>query len=593
MNKRLILLGLAILFGCVSIATGIFGAYFVTAETPGGPGERLPENSPFLRDKVVKVVSAKNTNFVIDENNVLWGWGENRFGLLGDGTRRDRWAPFRIGDGFTDVSASETHVLALKGTELYVWGTGVFGTLGDEGKSPYGSSWWHEAEMNFGWGMNFGGGWNLWTVTKPYHLGSGYSQISAGTFYSMAIKGNGDLYSWGRDMHSRWSGSGIGTLGISDVWQIPTPRLVGSGFAQVSAGVDHTLAISTSGELWGWGNTTNQKLPSTWWVNQSEDVKMNLTEYFEFGYTYEDSWEIDEEIPFRGFSKVFARKNHSFVLMHCGRLWLIGDNFSGQSATGHSGSGEFSEPWLVGTGFTDFWSGSWHFMGLKGDNLYTWGSNAFGQLGDGTEEMKAVPVLVGNGFSLVSGDGNHTIAIKTDGTLWAWGANYYGQLGNMRPGDYSSNIPERVLSVYDAMLHAIEEHREAVNQLAVLLEALEEALELGDVDDVEIDALIETIKEEINNMASEIDRLDELNEEWWRIVEELEEASRIQHEQLIEQAEEIEELLKELAELKAQGNRMTFNTLALVFGVISAALTIILIWISAALVKEKNKAILK
>ena len=40
------------------------------------------------------------------------------------------------------------------------------------------------------------------------------------------------------------------------------------------------------------------------------------------------------------------------------------------------------------------------------------------------------PNLVGNGYSAVATGMSHTVALKTDGTLWAWGHNFYGQLGD-------------------------------------------------------------------------------------------------------------------------------------------------------------------
>ena len=68
--------------------------------------------------------------------------------------------------------------------------------------------------------------------------------------------------------------------------------------------------------------------------------------------------------------------------------------------------------------------------------LWSWGKNSNGELGDGTNVLKNVPVQIGtdNNWKEVSaGMGNiyaHTLAVKTDGTLWAWGSNNRGQLGD-------------------------------------------------------------------------------------------------------------------------------------------------------------------
>ena len=63
--------------------------------------------------------------------------------------------------------------------------------------------------------------------------------------------------------------------------------------------------------------------------------------------------------------------------------------------------------------------------------LYTWGWNAFGQLGLGDTLSRNVPVHMGTGnnWKTVEAGCYHVLAQQTDGSLWAWGYNFYGQLG--------------------------------------------------------------------------------------------------------------------------------------------------------------------
>lgn len=76
-------------------------------------------------------------------------------------------------------------------------------------------------------------------------------------------------------------------------------------------------------------------------------------------------------------------------------------------------------------------AGGSHSLAIKTDGtLWAWGWNFSGQLGDGTTEERRTPVKVMDNVAAVSAGGNHTLAIKTDGTLWAWGANDAGQLGD-------------------------------------------------------------------------------------------------------------------------------------------------------------------
>lgn len=63
-------------------------------------------------------------------------------------------------------------------------------------------------------------------------------------------------------------------------------------------------------------------------------------------------------------------------------------------------------------------------------DLYVWGNNKWGQVGDGTQTNRRNPVFIMSDVESVSVGYSHTLALKTDGTLWAWGSNLYGELGN-------------------------------------------------------------------------------------------------------------------------------------------------------------------
>jgi alpha-tubulin suppressor-like RCC1 family protein len=76
-------------------------------------------------------------------------------------------------------------------------------------------------------------------------------------------------------------------------------------------------------------------------------------------------------------------------------------------------------------------AGAVHSLALKTDGtLWAWGYNADGQLGDSTFVDKYAPVQIGAGYAAIAAGNSHSLALKTDGTLWAWGLNAYGQLGD-------------------------------------------------------------------------------------------------------------------------------------------------------------------
>jgi alpha-tubulin suppressor-like RCC1 family protein len=90
-------------------------------------------------------------------------------------------------------------------------------------------------------------------------------------------------------------------------------------------------------------------------------------------------------------------------------------------------------------------SGAGHSLALKSDGtLWAWGGNSHGQLGDGTRADKTIPVRIGKDakWVAIAVGRDHSLALKSDGTLWAWGKNSHGQLGDGTKVD--KNIPVRV-----------------------------------------------------------------------------------------------------------------------------------------------------
>lgn len=87
-------------------------------------------------------------------------------------------------------------------------------------------------------------------------------------------------------------------------------------------------------------------------------------------------------------------------------------------------------------------AGTYHSLALDKDgNIWAWGANYYGQLGDGTtiQRHTAVKVIDLTGVKLIAAGGSHSLAMKDDGTVWAWGLNDVGQLGSMTtPLNYSS-----------------------------------------------------------------------------------------------------------------------------------------------------------
>jgi alpha-tubulin suppressor-like RCC1 family protein len=94
----------------------------------------------------------------------------------------------------------------------------------------------------------------------------------------------------------------------------------------------------------------------------------------------------------------------------------------------------FSSATQADTGITPMVKGgNYHSVALKTDGtVWAWGYNYYGQLGDGTYTDRSTPAQVSNltDVKAISTLSSHALALKSDGTVWAWGYNYFGQLGD-------------------------------------------------------------------------------------------------------------------------------------------------------------------
>jgi alpha-tubulin suppressor-like RCC1 family protein len=128
--------------------------------------------------------------------------------------------------------------------------------------------------------------------------------------------------------------------------------------------------------------------------------------------------------------------NHTLALKADGTLWAWGRDDNGQLGDGTTDGNVNSSPVQVGT---DTWrsiaASQYHSLAVRTDGtLWAWGFNGDSQLGDGTTTQRAVPTQIGSlttWRSVAAGSfALHGVAIRTDGTLWAWGRNVNNQLGN-------------------------------------------------------------------------------------------------------------------------------------------------------------------
>jgi alpha-tubulin suppressor-like RCC1 family protein len=194
----------------------------------------------------------------------------------------------------------------------------------------------------------------------------------------------------------------------------------GTTWKSVSSGGYYTAAIKTDGTLWTWGYNAKAQLGINNTANQSIPVTT---------FAGGNNW---KQIACGGYD---FTSGHMAAIKTDGSLWVWGGNAAGQ--LGINNTAQRNTPVTTFAGGTDWKSvacGHRHTSAIKTDgSLWTWGSNGGGQLGINNTANRSIPVTTftgGTNWKQVSAGEQHTVAIKTDGTLWTWGGNDSGQLGD-------------------------------------------------------------------------------------------------------------------------------------------------------------------
>ena len=236
----------------------------------------------------------------------------------------------------------------------------------------------------------------------------------------------------------------------------------GIRFNQISASANtsygFSLAVGSDGNAYAWGDNYNGQLGNGTTTERHAPVRVKTPDRS----TYPD---LPADFT---YLQVSAGGSHSLALGSDGNAYAWGYNGSGQLGDGTSSSQ--STPVRVKAPdrstypdlpadftYLQVSAGQYHSLALGSDgNVYAWGYNNYGQLGNGTTSYsQSVPVRVKTPdrktypdlpadftYLQVSAGGDHSLALGSDGYAWAWGCNSYDGLGNNSYSD--SYVPVRV-----------------------------------------------------------------------------------------------------------------------------------------------------
>lgn len=444
------------LTGATSVKFGTVAATGVTVQSATSITATVPvATSPGTVDVTVTTSGGTSATSAGDRFTYYHGggasdWGNNDYGELGNGTTctgspcSGSTLPITVAVPGTpeivQVAGGSGHTVALTSTgNVYAWGLGTSGQLGNNGTAS--SSTPVE-------------------VCAPGGCTSYLSnvvQVVAGETWSAALTSAGNVYVWGSATYGQL-GNGTTTQAVLPVEVCAVGGCAGGflgGIVAISAASWHLDALSGAGHVYAWGDGSHGELGdgsncgtagdcvgSTTPVEVAVGAETNCTTYL------------------CSITAVAAGGHHTVALTAGGTVYAWGDGAGGPvgdntatdratavQVTGVGGTGTL-------TGITSIGAGVWHSLAIDGSGtVYCWGWNNKGYCGNNTTTQENAPVNTlnsagtGNLTGIVSVAGGYydTIALTSGGNVYTFGDSTDGQIGD--GANTERNLPVEVHNV--------------------------------------------------------------------------------------------------------------------------------------------------
>ncbi len=316
-----------------------FGSVTYSEKTP----RKIP-NLAHVRD----IDAGQRLSLAITDTNELWAWGQNSYNILSQDSTSYYASPVKIADDVVDVAAGNSNILILKSNgDLYAQGY---------------------------WGYHNSVSSDV-VINRLVKVSSNIKSIDSGYYHSLAIATNGDVYAFG----AYGLGSTAKYYGSFDGVKFTLSKINGVINAKkVICGDNHSFAITTSNELWGWGANSDGRLG---------------TSQFAAWNTFVNPTKIMDNVK-----DASGGCYHSLFLKNSGELYTSGRGFEGQLGVSNPYD-NYAIPQLIMTEMSAISAGERHSLGVKADgDMFAWGSNDMGQLGagDGHPQINTPTLIMDN-----------------------------------------------------------------------------------------------------------------------------------------------------------------------------------------------------
>ncbi|MFZ3009609.1 MAG: prepilin-type N-terminal cleavage/methylation domain-containing protein [Candidatus Microsaccharimonas sp.] len=321
----------------------------------------------------------------------------------------------------TLVGGSSRNCAISRGNTAYCWGTNTYGQLGNNSTTNSAIP--------------------AAVLTTGVLSGKTIKSLTLGYQHTCAIASDDKVYCWGRNNYGQL-GNSTTTDSSVPVVVSTTGVLSGKTIKSLVAGFAHTCALATDSKVYCWGYGFFGQLGNSSTANSSVPVAVSTSGVLS-GKTVK-SLENDSD---SGDTNCVIASDDRPYCWGINTFGILGNSSTTNSSipVAVSTAGVLSGKTIKSLDVDDETACAI----ASDDNLYCWGRGENGKLGNGTTTNSSVPVAVstagvlsGKTIKSVSVTYGHMCAIASDHNLYCWGLNNYGQLGNN--STTSSSLPVAV-----------------------------------------------------------------------------------------------------------------------------------------------------
>lgn len=268
--------------------------------------------------------------------------------------------------------------------------------------------------------------------------------VAAGYFHTLVIDSGGAVFAWGNNTSHEIGTTSPQSEFLTAVKVDDTGALAGKRITGIGAGHAHSLALSSTGEVFAWGSDSEGQVGDNGGTGSNVHLPTPVMGL----------------LAGKRIIAVSAGYEFSLALSDQGKLYAWGENAQGQLGEGFTNA-RSSEPVAV-TGLDSVVivavdAGNDHSLALDDSGkIYAWGYNDGGQVGNGTTVDASTPVLISGPWGAkkiiaISAGGFHSLAVAEDGKVYAWGHNNFGQLGTGDTTDHNAPVQVTALDGMDVV----------------------------------------------------------------------------------------------------------------------------------------------